>query len=68
MTEHTHTTIVAGCFRCDLNKDEMGVDEPRPIRRTIIIPDPAMPEVLDRRPDCAVGVVHEIAALAVMNA
>lgn len=23
MTEHSHTTIVAGCYRCDLNKDEM---------------------------------------------
>lgn len=23
MTEHNHTTIVSGCYRCDLNKDEM---------------------------------------------
>lgn len=23
MTEHTHTTLVEGCFRCELNKDEM---------------------------------------------
>lgn len=26
MTEHTHTTRVDGCFRCDLGRDEMGVD------------------------------------------
>jgi hypothetical protein len=23
MTEHNHTTIVPGCYRCDLNKDEV---------------------------------------------
>lgn len=23
---HDHTTYVAGCFRCDLNRDELGLD------------------------------------------
>jgi hypothetical protein len=23
VSEHTHTTIVPGCYRCDLNKDEV---------------------------------------------
>lgn len=23
MSEHSHTTLVPGCYRCDLNKDEM---------------------------------------------
>lgn len=27
MTAHDHETFVPGCFRCDLNRDEMGVDD-----------------------------------------
>lgn len=46
----------------------MNENEPRLIRRTIIIPEPMLPKVLEQRPECSVGVVPMIAALAVMNA
>ena len=27
MTAHTHRTVVPGCYRCDLNKDEIGISD-----------------------------------------
>jgi hypothetical protein len=39
MTEHSHTTLVDGCFRCELNRDELEDDLAAEVARRVAADD-----------------------------
>ncbi len=52
MSEHTHKVLVDGCYRCDLNRDEIG----HPSWTTHMV-----------HPDCGVHEAHKISDCRLWN-